>query len=165
MISVQDWKTAKCAEADDADHIRAIEALASLLEGNMTPADAAVKITKTYEASIKVINGSPRKALINDTKLHDFWGAYMSNAIRCFGGAEEHERLFALLVEISSLPDLMDDDGMVVQSDYCTTFWVDLPGWNFCFVDVGLCEYGSCTTYLCLLIRCDRPRKRSRLPP
>lgn len=140
MVSAQDWKTKLYLGPDDDVHVEAIEALASLLEGNVTPADAALKITKTYEASIKAVNGSSKEALYHDTRLHEFWSGYMSNAIRRFGGAEEQERLFELLVEISSLPDLMDDDGMVVKSDYRTTFWVDLPGWQFHFVDTGLCE-------------------------
>lgn len=57
MLSVQDWKAAKCANADNVDHIRAIEALASQLEGNMTPVDAAKEITTAYKGSLKATKG------------------------------------------------------------------------------------------------------------
>jgi hypothetical protein len=141
MVSVQDWKTVKCAETEDADHIRAIEALASLLEGNTSPSDAAKAITKTYEASLKAIEGSSKKGLWYNTKVHQFWGIYMSNAIRSFGSAQDHERLFELLVEISGQDNLEDYDGIVMTSIDHKTFWVDLPGWGRHFVDDGLCKF------------------------
>ena len=131
MISVQDWKTAKCADTKDTDHTKAIEALTSLLEGDTFPSDAAKAITKTYEASLKVFRRPWKDPHRYHNKVTEFWVLYMSNAIRSFGSAEEHERLFELLVEISRQPDLEDDDGMVVKSIDHKTFWVDLPGWAY----------------------------------
>lgn len=129
MISVQNWKIARCAETEDTDHIRAIDALASLLEGDTSPSEAAEAITKTYGPSLKAIEGPWKDPHWYHNKVTEFWVLYMSNAIRSFGSTEEHERLFELLIEISRQPDLEDDDGMVVKSIHHKTFWVDLPGW------------------------------------
>jgi hypothetical protein len=100
MVSVQDWKAARCETTEDTDHIRAIEALASLLEGDTSPSDAAKAITGAYEASLKAIEGASREGLWYNNKVHHFWGIYMANAVRCFGSAVNHECLYELLVEI-----------------------------------------------------------------
>ena len=130
MVSIQDWKTTECAQIDDSDHVEAIETLASLLEGDITPTDAAKMITKTYEASLKAIEGFWKDEHYHITKVHDFWSRYMTGTIRSFGSAEERERLFELLIEISRQPDLEDHDGMVMKSIDQKIFWSDLPGWN-----------------------------------
>lgn len=140
MTSVQDWKTAKCAKTEDSDHITAVEALASLLEGNITPADAAQSIATAYTASLKATKRVSGPNRWYDTKLPAFWASYMSNAIECFGSDEVHARLTSLLVEISKLPDLKDDDGVVVKTNRHQTFWSDLPGWGFRFAKTGLCK-------------------------
>lgn len=140
MTSVQDWKTARCAKTEDTDHIQAIEALASLIEGDISPADAAQSITSAYAASLKATKRVSGPYRWYDTKLSTFWASYMSNAIGCFGSDEAHARLTSLLVEISELPDLKDDDGVVVKIDHHQTFWSDLPGWGFRFANTGLCE-------------------------
>ena len=138
MISVQDWKTAKSAIAYDTDHAEAVTALASLLEGHITPTDAAESITRAYTASVKVIQGPPKEAPWDINKLAEFWRVFVANAIRSFGTAEQHERLFELLMEISRQPDLEDDDGMVVVTSDRKTYWVDLPDFDGCFAHAGL---------------------------
>jgi hypothetical protein len=140
MVSVQDWKAAQCAKTDDTDHIRAIEALASLLEGQTTPADAAQSITTAYAASLKAIKEDSGPSRWLSTKLSKFWANYMSIAIQCFGSTEVDARLTSLLVEISKLPDLSDEDGVVVKTNYDQIFWSDLPGWGFRFANTGLCK-------------------------
>ncbi|GAB7325712.1 hypothetical protein MBLNU13_g09679t1 [Cladosporium sp. NU13] len=135
MISAQDWKTAnlvRCEDADgiDADHVAAVEALASLLEGDMTPADAAQCITTTYAASVKVAEGPFKANSWKINKVYKFWRVFMSNAIRSFGSAEDQERLFKLLVEISRQPDLEDDDGIVIGDLYLDPYWIDLPAYT-----------------------------------
>lgn len=140
MISVQDWKTTKYAKTDDTDHIRAIEALASLLEGNISPTSAAQSITTAYEASLKETKGCSDRNLWCENKVSVFWESYMSDAISCFGSTQEQARLASLLLEISKLPDLKDHDGNVVKSIYNQTFWSDLPGWGWHFPSAGLCK-------------------------
>ena len=164
MVSVQDWKTAECAKVDDdddSDHIEAIEALASLLEGDITSTDAAKTITKTYEASLMSTEGRWKQPHWHISKVHDFWSRYMFDAIRSFGSAEEHERLFQLLIEISRQPDLEDYGGMVV-SIHDKVFWSDLPGWE-CFPDEGLCKSIFLITQSCLLTEHDRLSIRSEI--
>lgn len=134
MVSVQDWKAAQYVSPDDTAHVAAIEALASLLEGNMTPADAAQSITTTYAASVKAMQ---RQISWHTNDVADFWKVFMTNASRCFGGAEEHERFYELLIEISRQPDLEDDDSFVVTSN-SKTYWVDLPFFDGCFAHAGL---------------------------
>lgn len=138
MVSLEDWKTAKCADIEDTDHIQAIETLASLLEGDLSPADAAKAITTTYEPSLKAIGGSSTEPLWYNNKVSEFWGIYMSNAVRCFGNIEAQEQLMNLLTEISQQPDLEDDDGVVVTSIDHHVYWNDLPGWDRHFTDDGL---------------------------
>jgi hypothetical protein len=146
MISVQDWKTAKSAIAYDTDHAEAVKALASLLEGHITPTDAAEPITRAYAASVKAIQGPPKQAPWGINKLAEFWRVFMSDAIRSFGSPEQHERLFELLMEISRLPDLEDDDGMVVVTSDRKTYWVDLPDFDGCFAHAGLRKSTSYVT-------------------
>ena len=160
MISAQDWKTAnlvKCADADgiDADHVAAVEALASLLEGHMTPADAAQAITTVYAGSVKMAEGPFKEDSWPSNKVYRFWGVFMSNAIQHFGSAEDQERLFKLLVEISRRPDLEDDDGIVVRDMDLDTYWIDLPDWVDCFSDATLCEWISYVTQSYLLTEYD----------
>lgn len=140
MISVQDWKTSKCAKTEDTDHIKAIEALASLLEGNISAADAAQSITTAYTASLKATKGGDNHNSWYEAKVAQFWGSYMSDAIACFGATDVQARSISLLVEISKLPDLKDDDGVVVKTIHHQTFWSDLPGWGRHFASAGLCE-------------------------
>jgi len=140
MVSVQDWKTTKCAKAADTDHIRAIEALASLLEGNISPTSAAQSIATAYTASLKATKGCSDRNLWCENKVSVFWASHMSDAIACFGSTEEQVRLASLLLEISKLPDLKDDDGDVLKSRYNQIFWSDLPGWGLHFASTALCE-------------------------
>ena len=142
MVSVQDWKTAKCEETDDADHIRAIEALASLLEDNMSPADAARSITSAYATILKATKGASESDHNSwyETKVSKFWSFYMSDAIKCFGSTEAQGQLISLLSEISGLPDLEDDDGVVVRTKHHQTFWSDLPDWDRQFTSAALCK-------------------------
>lgn len=160
MVSAQDWKTAnlvKCADADgmDADHVAAVEALASLLEGDMTPADAAESITTTYAASVKFTEGPFQVGSWKTNKVYEFWGLFMSDAIRSFGSADNQERLFKLLVEISRQPDLEDNDGIAVKDVDLDTYWLDLPGWGDCFSDATLCKWISYVTQFYLLTEYD----------
>lgn len=140
MVSVEDWKTAKCAKTDDTEHIQAIEALSSLLEGEKTPANAAQSITKAYAVSLKATKGGSDYNSWYETKVATFWASYMSDAIAYFGSAEVQARLISLLAEISKVSDLKDDDGVVIQNIHHQTFWSDLPGWYRQFVSAGLCK-------------------------
>lgn len=138
MISVQDWKTSKCAITEDTDHVKAIEALASLLGGNIFPADAAKSITTAYAASLKATKGGDNHNSWYETKVAQFWGSDMFDAIACYGGTDVQARLISLLVEISKLPDLKDDHGVVVKTIHHQTFRSDLPGWGRHFASAGL---------------------------
>ena len=140
MVSVQDWKAAKCAKADDADHIRTIEALASLLEDDISPADAALSITTAYATLLKATKGGSVREFWYETKVSQFWRDYLSDAIQCFGSTEVQDRLISLLSEISKLPDLKDDDGVVVKTIDHETFWSDLPDWDYQFARTALCK-------------------------
>ena len=141
MVSVQDWKTARCADTEDTDHIRAIDALASLLEGDTSPSEAAKSITTAYAVSLKATKGGSDYNSWYETKVATFWASYMSDAIAFFGNAEVQEQLINLLVEISKVPDLKDDDGIVIRNIHHQTFWSNLPGWDRQFVSAGLCKY------------------------
>lgn len=140
MISAQDWKATKSAKTNDTDQVRAIEALASLLEGSIPPASAAQSIAMAYTASLKATKGCSDRNLWCENKVSEFWSYYMSDAISCFGSTEEHARLTSLLFEISKLPDLKDDDGVVVKSRYDQIFWSDVPGWDPQFASTALCK-------------------------
>jgi hypothetical protein len=138
--SVKEWKKAKCAKTDDTEHLQAIETLSSLLEGETTPADAAQSITTAYAVSLKATKGGSDYNSWYETKVATFWASYMSDAIAYFGSAVVQDQLICLLVEISKVPDLKDDDGVVIKNIHHQTFWSDLPGWDRQFVSAGLCK-------------------------
>lgn len=64
----------------------------------------------------------------------------MSNAIACFGTTDVQARLISLLSEISGLPDLKNDDDVVIKTTHHQVFWSDLPDWGFQFANAGLCK-------------------------
>lgn len=140
MESVQDWRNTERAATEDADHLRAIDAVASLLEGEASPAQAAEVITTTYESSLLETFGRPWE-LKTDDKVSYFWAGYMSGAARTFGSAQSRERLVNLLVEISKRPDLEDADGFVITGiNVDGVYWRDLPAWGRNFTSDGLCK-------------------------
>jgi hypothetical protein len=136
MESVQSYVEKVREHTEDPDHLRANEALASLVEGRTSPADTANIITSIYAASLE----SDRKMPKSDrcSKFHEFWAPNFSDFVRHHSRGEAQERLIDLLVEISRQPDLRYKDGSAAMDDAGHVYWRDLPGWNFHFADEGL---------------------------
>jgi hypothetical protein len=140
MESVQSYMEKVREHTEDPDHLRANEALASLVEGEASPTDTAKIITTAYASSLRSDRSAPKGDRWYHSKFHEFWGRIFSDFVRHHSSGEAQERLINLLVEISRQPDLRWEDGSVATTDAGQVYWRDLPGWEFHFADEGLRE-------------------------
>jgi hypothetical protein len=138
MESVQSYMEKVREHTKDPDHLRATEALASLVEGESSPADTAKIITTTYVSSLRSDRSVPKGDRWSYSKFHEFWGRTFSDFVRHHSGGEAQGPLINLLAEVSRQPDLKYEDGSVVTTDAGQVYWRDLPGWIFHFADEGL---------------------------
>jgi hypothetical protein len=138
MESVQSYLEKVREHTEDPDHLRANEALASLVEGRTSPADTAKIITATYSSSLKLNQGVPTGHLRYPSKFHEFWAHKFSGFVAHYSNGEAQERLIGLLAEIARQPDLRCEDGSVVTTNDGQVYWRDLPGWTFHFPHEGL---------------------------
>lgn len=137
-LTVQEWRSEQRAATADEDHYQAMEALTSLLEGEISANEAAKTITDVYGALI----GKETRMTTDDDilKICDFWDFYMLDAIEIFGTAIAQERLASLLVEMSRQPDMKTPDGYVKEHGNGEVWWRDLPKWSYHLLEHGLGE-------------------------
>lgn len=135
MASVQYWKDSVLAQTQDFDHIQTAEALAELLGGASSPADAAERITSIYEPPPEMRAEWFHEG--QNQKVIEFWGIHMHEAMSTFGDAETRDRLIALLIEMSKQPDVKNPDGSL-KGGTGGTYWKDLPDWEWQFSYYGL---------------------------
>ena len=150
MVSVQEWRNSVLAQTQDFGHIKTAEALAELLEDSSSPAVIAKKITTIYEPPPE-----SREELFHEgqnQKVIDFWGIHMHEAISKFGDSPVQERLVALLVDMSKQPDVKHPDGSV-KGGVGSTYWRDLPNWEWQFSQHGLGKLRKRPTSLHRLIQ------------
>jgi hypothetical protein len=152
MESVQSYMEQVRENTEDPDHLRASEALASLVKGETSPSDTAKIITGTYASSLKSDRSVPKGDRWYHSKFHEFWGRTFSDFVRHHSSTEAKELLINLLVEISRQPDLRYVDGSVATTDAGQVYWRDLPSWKFHFADEGLRKSCSDSIACSLLI-------------
>lgn len=146
LLTVQDWAKTMHTETQDSDHGQAIDALASMLKDEASPADTAKTITAAYERFLK---GKPTATTTEadggPNKVVHFWVFNMCDAIRNLGNPSSTERLVELLCSISKQPDVHSSDESVVKhkesSGQESVYWRDLPGWISNFMDQCLCKW------------------------
>lgn len=137
-LTVQEWRSEQRAATADKDHYQAMEALTSLLEGEISADEAAETITDIYSAELRK---ESRMTDENDClKICHFWDFYLLDAIEIFGTAEAQERMASLLVEMSRQPDVRTPDGSVKKHDNGEVWWRDLPKWSYHLLEHGLGE-------------------------
>lgn len=135
---MQDYKKAALRDTEDPVHVEAADAMILMLKGEVGPGDTAKRITEIYNTELKLSNVSPY--MNDEVPVNYFWVYLLCNAVFMFGSAENHERLFDLLVAISRQPDVKTPDGSVKK--YCdrAIYWRDLPGWSLAFSTQATCE-------------------------
>lgn len=138
MASIEDWKRAVPTHSEDPVHAEAADAMALMLKGEVGPEDTAKRIAEIYGTELKSNNDSPD--MNDEEQVNYFWTYLMCDAIFTFSSAEQHERLFDLLVAISKQPDVKTPNGSVKK--YCDhdVYWRDLPGWSLSFATQASCE-------------------------
>lgn len=134
---MEDYKKAAFKDSDDPVHVGAADAMILMLKGEAGPEDTAKRITKIYETELKSNNESPD--MNYEEQVNYFWTYLLCSAIFMFDSAEQHERLFDLLVAISKQPDVKTPNGSVKK--YCgrAVYWRDLPGWSLAFATQATC--------------------------
>lgn len=102
----------------------AITTIQNLLESHISHGTAAEMIGSTYEARVKH----------GEAHIYYLWAA-VCDAINHLGGDIKNlKSLVHMLRSISSLPDIVGDEGQVIKSDVnAQIFWRDMPGFAFDF--------------------------------
>ncbi len=146
-MSVESWANAArgARHRQTPEEQRAIDAFQGLLEGKSTPNIAAGTISLLYEPLLK---GSP-----NSAHVRSLW-EILCDAVRAFGGSKDlSERLLDLLDSISQLPDVTDEHGNAIISEWKHgVFWRSLPELPIMFREYAICKssiYDLTAKYKC----------------
>ena len=114
---------------DDQDlheNLRAIDTIELLMQGLLSPTEAAQEIAGTFE---------PRLASKQRQSIGSLWGI-ISEATRCSGHIVA-QRLAELMTAITQLPDIVDVGGHPVKHGGAV-LWRELPSWGWIFYEHGL---------------------------
>ena len=134
-MSIDAWsdKARQSQYRQDAEHQRAITTLKTVFEGKGTPVRATSTIASIYEPMLK--RGFQLSPVI------ELWGMICEAATMLGGNQEIDERLISLLNSISSLPDVLDENGDAVKAgpygDY-GVYWKDLPSLAMMFREYAI---------------------------
>ena len=145
-MSIDSWadRARQSQYRQDAEHQRAIDTLKTVFEGKEGPVRAASTIASIYKPMLK------RGFQISPA--NELWGMICEAATMLGGNQELDEHLISLLNAISSLPDVIDENGDAVKAgpygDY-GVYWKDLPSLVIMFREYAI---GMCTCTLLLFV-------------
>jgi hypothetical protein len=130
LATIQDWTKNERERRTAADHLSAINTIATCLNGSESPNAVAVMITAIYvEKPVK--NG-------DSNRVQDFW-IILCDAARIFGSTQS--RLIDPVHEISTQPDVYATDGSLAKDPNGMVYWRDVPGLSYALCDDALCSF------------------------
>lgn len=97
-----------------------------LLEGNTSPEDAGRDIATNYEPRLKR----------GETSLWSLWTLLCCAILRPATGLEDFQKLVAMLMHMSDLPDVLCDGKPVVENG--RVYWRDIPEFSFYFYESAM---------------------------
>jgi len=107
-----------------AEEQRTIVILQDLFDGNINAEDAARSIASNYERRLK--SGD------TGTTAWALWTVVCHAIVDPRTGIDSLAQLAQMLIKISKLPDVVDDQGRLVVEDK-RIFWHDVPEFSFWF--------------------------------
>lgn len=108
LATIQDWTKGRRELVTTPDHLDAITALATSLNGSEPPGAVAAMIKKAYGSHVE------------QGKVQVFWGMFC-DAVRTFGPAQS--RLVDLLYEMSNQSDVVASDGSSAKDSDSMICW------------------------------------------
>ena len=118
----------------------AITTIQRLLLNQISPQQAAETIASTYDSCVKRGQGT--------SHMWDLWNIVYDAIDKLGNPTGNLDRMVRMMMAISALPDVLDEQGQVVKSTMNEQiFWRELPSFAFYFREVALGKWRGDSPY------------------